>query len=93
MRAHDGCTTCTKDMCLWAMKGKSRGLSLQNGASHTHTHIYTLKLCYSRIFILYNIYIYIYMKKLTDLLLLDKHTLSFNVHSIIVPLQLQIRSI
>ena len=65
MSAHDGCTTCTKDMCLWAMEGKSRGLSLQNGASHTHTHthiyIYTLKLCYSRIFILYNIYIYIYI--------------------------------
>ena len=88
MRAHDGCTTCTKDMCLWAMEGKSRGLNFQSEASHTHTHtyIYTLKLCYSRIFILYNIYIYIYiyMKKLTDLL--DKHTLSFNVHSIIVPL-------
>ena len=60
MRVHDGYTTCTKDMCLWAMEDKSRGLNLQNGASHTHTHIYTLKLCYSRIFILYNIYIYIY---------------------------------
>ena len=93
MRAHDGCTTCTKDMCLWAMEGKSQGLSLQNGASHTHTHIY-IHLNYVIVeflsYIIY-IYIYIYMKKLTDLL--DKHTLSFNVHSIIVPLQLQIRSI
>ena len=62
MRAHDGCTTCTKDMCLWAMEGKSRGLSLQNGASHTRTHtrIY-IHLNYVIVeFLSYIIYIYIY---------------------------------
>ena len=63
MRAHDGCTKCTKDMCLWAMEGKSRGLSLQNGASHTHTHTHIyIHLNYVIVeFLSYIIYIYIYI--------------------------------